>query len=51
MLITILAALAYLGLAILGWGGVAAFFSHRPWLPSRSPFSCCLALPFSVAEI
>jgi hypothetical protein len=29
MLITIIATLAYLGLAILGWGGFAAFFSHR----------------------
>jgi protein-S-isoprenylcysteine O-methyltransferase Ste14 len=28
MLITIIAALVYLGLAILGWGGFAAFFSH-----------------------
>ena len=28
MLITIIATLAYLGLAILGWGGFAAFFSH-----------------------
>ena len=28
MLITILATLAYLGLAVLGWGGFAAFFSH-----------------------
>jgi hypothetical protein len=27
-LITIVALLAYLGLAILGWGGFAAFFSH-----------------------
>jgi hypothetical protein len=27
-LITIAATLAYLGLAILGWGGFAAFFSH-----------------------
>jgi protein-S-isoprenylcysteine O-methyltransferase Ste14 len=27
-LITTLATLAYLGLAILGWGGFAAFFSH-----------------------
>ena len=26
--ITLLATLAYLGLAILGWGGFAAFFSH-----------------------
>jgi protein-S-isoprenylcysteine O-methyltransferase Ste14 len=30
MLITIIATLAYLGLAILGWGGFAAFFSHPP---------------------
>ena len=30
MLITITATLAYLGLAILGWGGFAAFFSHPP---------------------
>ena len=28
-IITIVATLAYLGLAILGWGGFAAFFSHR----------------------
>jgi hypothetical protein len=28
MLISIIATLAYLGLAILGWGGFAAFFSH-----------------------
>jgi protein-S-isoprenylcysteine O-methyltransferase Ste14 len=28
MLITIIATLVYLGLAILGWGGFAAFFSH-----------------------
>ena len=28
MLITVLATLAYLGLAVLGWGGFAAFFSH-----------------------
>src|SRR5690349_19838314 len=27
-LVTIVATLAYLGLAILGWGGFAAFFSH-----------------------
>src|SRR5262245_36119324 len=26
--VSILATLAYLGLAILGWGGFAAFFSH-----------------------
>jgi len=26
--ITIMATLAYLGLAVLGWGGLAAFFSH-----------------------
>jgi protein-S-isoprenylcysteine O-methyltransferase Ste14 len=28
MLITIIGTLAYLGLAVLGWGGFAAFFSH-----------------------
>jgi hypothetical protein len=28
MLITIIAALVYLGLTILGWGGFAAFLSH-----------------------
>jgi protein-S-isoprenylcysteine O-methyltransferase Ste14 len=28
MLVNILATLAYLGLAILGWGGFAAFFAH-----------------------
>ena len=28
--ITIIATLAYLGLAIFGWGGSAAFFSHPP---------------------
>jgi hypothetical protein len=27
--ITLIATLAYLGLAVLGWGGFAAFFSHR----------------------
>ena len=26
--ITIIGTLAYLGLAVLGWGGFAAFFSH-----------------------
>src|SRR5271155_127895 len=30
MLVTIIGTLAYLGLAILGWGGFAAFFSHPP---------------------
>jgi hypothetical protein len=29
-IITIVATLGYLGLAILGWGGFAAFFSHPP---------------------
>jgi protein-S-isoprenylcysteine O-methyltransferase Ste14 len=28
--ITIVATFAYLGLAVLGWGGFAAFFSHLP---------------------
>jgi protein-S-isoprenylcysteine O-methyltransferase Ste14 len=30
MLITIIGTLAYLGFAIFGWGGFAAFFSHPP---------------------
>ena len=30
MLITMIATLAYLGLAIFGWGGFTAFFSHPP---------------------
>src|SRR5690242_681967 len=30
MLITVTATLAYLGLAVLGWGGFAAFFSQPP---------------------
>ena len=29
-IITVVATLAYLGLAILGWGSFAAFFSHPP---------------------
>jgi len=29
-LITVVATLLYLGLAVLGWGGFAAFFSHPP---------------------
>jgi hypothetical protein len=28
--LTVVAMLAYLGLAILGWGSFAAFFSHPP---------------------
>ena len=30
LLISALASLAFFGLAILGWGGFAAFFSHPP---------------------
>ena len=30
MLITIIGTLAYLGLAVLGWGAFAAFFFHPP---------------------
>ncbi|WP_254899537.1 hypothetical protein, partial [Methylomagnum ishizawai] len=33
----IVATLAYLGLAVLGWGGFAAFFSHPTRTPSRRP--------------
>ena len=32
VLISALATLAYLGLAILGWGGFAAFFSHPAFI-------------------
>lgn len=28
LIFTVIGTLAYLGLAILGWGGLAAFFSH-----------------------
>jgi hypothetical protein len=35
MLITITGTLAYFGLAILGWGGFAAFFSHPPLIRGR----------------
>ena len=36
MLITIIATLAYLGLAVLGWGGFAAFFcSAANWIGSQ----------------
>ncbi len=30
LLISVLASLAFFGLAVLGWGGFAAFFSHPP---------------------
>jgi protein-S-isoprenylcysteine O-methyltransferase Ste14 len=40
MAITILGTAAYLGLAILGWGGFAAFFSH----PARTAVAILMAL-------
>lgn len=40
MAVTILATAAYLGLAVLGWGGFAAFFSH----PARTAVAVILAL-------
>jgi hypothetical protein len=41
MLITITGTLAYLGLAILGWGGFAAFLSHPPLIRGRCRGWCC----------
>ena len=43
--ITIVATLAYLGLAILGWGGFAAFFSH----PARIALAIALFVLSGVA--
>jgi protein-S-isoprenylcysteine O-methyltransferase Ste14 len=40
MAITILGTAAYLGLAVLGWGGFAAFFSH----PARTTAAVMMAL-------
>jgi protein-S-isoprenylcysteine O-methyltransferase Ste14 len=40
MAVTILGTAAYLGLAILGWGGFAAFFSH----PARTAVAILMAL-------
>jgi protein-S-isoprenylcysteine O-methyltransferase Ste14 len=37
-LITVVGTLAYLGLAILGWGGFAAFFSHPALVTLASAF-------------
>jgi hypothetical protein len=45
MLITIIGTLAYLGLAILGWGGFAAFFSH----PALIALAIILLVPSGVA--
>ena len=40
MLVTLTATLAYLGLAVLGWGGVAPFFSH----PARTALGVTVVL-------
>src|SRR5689334_14670378 len=45
MLVTITGTLAYLGLAILGWGGFAAFFSH----PVLIALAITLFVPSAVA--
>jgi len=42
MAITAASTLAYLGLAVLGWGGFAAFFSHPP-LAILAAVTCVLA--------
>ena len=43
--ITILGNLAYVGLAVLGWGGFRAFFSH----PARIALAIALVLQAGVA--
>ena len=45
MLVTIAATLAYLGLAVLGWGGVTSFFSH----PARIVLAATVVLLTSFA--
>jgi hypothetical protein len=50
MLVTIIGTLAYIGLAIFGWGGVPAFFS-LPVLIALAITLLVLPLPFSAAEI
>jgi hypothetical protein len=37
--VTTIGTVAYVGLAVLGWGGFAEFFLTRRGLPSRSPSS------------
>lgn len=51
-ILTAVSALAYLGLAILGWGGFAAFFSH-PSLIALTIVACLLfaIAPFSGGNI
>jgi hypothetical protein len=51
MLITIMRPLAYFGLAILGWGGFAAFFSRPPLIALAITLLVLSALVSSVAEI
>ena len=48
MLATLAGTLAYLGLAILGWGGFGAFFSHTPLVAlTLVLFALTLLAPFS----
>ncbi len=51
-ILTAVSAIAYLGLAILGWGGFAAFFSHPP-LIALTIVACLLfaIAPFSGGNI
>jgi protein-S-isoprenylcysteine O-methyltransferase Ste14 len=45
-LFTIAVSLAFLGLAILGWGGFAAFFSHPPLIALTIVFFAMLIVAF-----
>jgi hypothetical protein len=51
MLVTIIGTLAYLGLAILGSGGFAAFFSHPPLIALAITVLVLSVVGFSAAEI
>jgi hypothetical protein len=51
MLITITGTLAYLGLAVLGWGGFAAFFSHPALIALSITLLVLSGVAVSVAEI
>ena len=45
-LFTIAVSLAFLGLAVLGWGGFAAFFSHPPLIALTMVFFAMLIVAF-----
>ena len=48
---TIATTLVYLGIAVLGWGGFAAFFSHPARIALAVRSSSCPALRSSPREI